>query len=72
MTLDEKLVIAVDKAVKRFKTTRSAFTRDALWAALERLKARELEKKHREGYGKYPVGSAEFSVWESEQDWGEE
>jgi metal-responsive CopG/Arc/MetJ family transcriptional regulator len=72
MTLDEKLVAAVDKAAKRLKTTRSAFTRDALHAALERLKARELERKHREGYDKYPVASVEFSVWENEQEWGEE
>jgi metal-responsive CopG/Arc/MetJ family transcriptional regulator len=72
MTLEEELVAAVDKVAKRLKTTRSGFTRDALRAALERLKARELEKKHREGYGKYPVASAEFSVWENEQDWGEE
>ena len=72
MTLEEELVSAVDKAAKRLKTTRSAFTRDALRAALERLRAKELEEKHRIGYGKYPVGSAEFSVWESEQDWGEE
>jgi len=34
MTLDEKLVEEVDKLVGELKTTRSAFTRDALRQAL--------------------------------------
>ncbi len=33
MTLDEDLVIAVDKVAKRMGTMRSAFTRDALRSA---------------------------------------
>jgi metal-responsive CopG/Arc/MetJ family transcriptional regulator len=72
MTLDEELVCAVDRAAKRLKTTRSAFTRDALRAALERLRVKELEEKHRDGYREFPVAASEFSVWENEQDWGEE
>ena len=28
-----------------------------------------LEKKHREGYKKYPVKKNEFDVWENEQAW---
>jgi len=38
MTLDEDLVEAVDEAVKRLGTTRSAFARDALRQALARLR----------------------------------
>ena len=30
-----------------------------------------LERKHAEGYAKYPVKPGEFDVWESEQVWGE-
>jgi hypothetical protein len=30
-----------------------------------------LEKKHKKGYERYPVGNTEFSVWESEQEWGD-
>ena len=71
MTLDEDLVKAVDKIVKKLQTTRSAFTRDALREALERAEALELERKHREGYQRHPVTKGEFDVWEREQDWGD-
>jgi len=69
MTLDEALVDGVDRAVKRLKTSRSAFTRDALRAALARLREIELERKHREGYQCKPVRRGEFSRWSGEQVW---
>ena len=69
MTLDAELLSAVDRTARRLGTTRSAFTRDALRAALDRVRARELEKKHRKGYARKPVGEREFSVWEQEQVW---
>lgn len=46
MTLDDDLVSAVDRTVRRPRTTRSAFTRDALRAALDRVRVRESEDKH--------------------------
>src|SRR6266516_1609966 len=64
MTLDHELVDAVDRAAKRLRTTRSGFTRDALRAALDRVRVRELESKHREGYRRKPVKKTEFVVWE--------
>lgn len=69
MTLDEDLVKAVDRAAKRLGTTRSGFAREALRAALERVKVMELERRHREGYQRKPVKPGEFSDWESEQVW---
>jgi metal-responsive CopG/Arc/MetJ family transcriptional regulator len=72
MTLDEELVKAVDQAVKRLGTTRSAFTRNALQEALKKVRSAELDRKHREGYARKPVKHGEFSVWESEQVWGDE
>jgi len=72
MTLDEELIKLIDKVVKELKTTRSAFTRKALREAIERLNVRRLEDKHRKGYKLHPVNKYEFSVWESEQDWGDE
>jgi predicted transcriptional regulator len=72
MTLDDDLVDRVDKIVKRLKTTRSAFTREALKQAIERFNVRLLEEAHRKGYERYPATEGEFSVWESEQDWGDE
>ncbi len=71
MTLDEELVDAVDHAAKRLRTTRSALTRDALRAALARIRVQELERKHRAGYARKPVKRAEFSIWEKEQAWGD-
>ena len=71
MTLDDDLVSAVDRTARRLGTTRSAFTRAALRAALDRMRTRELERKHREGYARKPVRKREFSVWEREQVWAD-
>jgi metal-responsive CopG/Arc/MetJ family transcriptional regulator len=72
MTLDEELVEAVDRVVKRLHTTRSAFTRKVLKDAIRQVNIELLEKKHKKGYESHPVGKTEFSVWESEQEWGDE
>ena len=70
MTLDPELVAAVDRAARQLGTSRSAFAREALRAALRRLQERALEQKHREGYRRRPVRRGEFS-WEAEQAWVE-
>lgn len=72
MTLDDDLVKAVDCVSKELNTSRSAFTRKALQEALVRYKREQLERKHRLGYEKKPVDHDEFSVWETEQDWGDQ
>ncbi|MBA7631734.1 hypothetical protein ES703_39269 [subsurface metagenome] len=72
MTLDAELVELVDKVVKELKTTRSAFTRDALREAIKNFNINRLEEIHRKGYEMHPVKNEEFSVWEAEQDWGDE
>ncbi|MBI1948730.1 MAG: ribbon-helix-helix protein, CopG family [Deltaproteobacteria bacterium] len=71
MTLDEQLVAAVDKAARRLGLSRSAFTREALAAALRKEAIRELERRHREGYRKQPARAGELDGWESEQVWPE-
>jgi metal-responsive CopG/Arc/MetJ family transcriptional regulator len=71
MTLDEKLVEAVDRAARKLGTSRSAFTREALREALERARQRALEERHRTGYARKPVRRGEFDLWESEQAWPE-
>ena len=70
MTLDDDLVKAVDRVSKQLRTNRSAFTRRALREALIRHEREQLEFKHRRGYERNPTGADEFSVWETEQDWG--
>ena len=72
MTLDEDLVEAVDRVSKQLHTNRSAFTRKALREALARYNPEQLERKHRQGYERHPIGADEFSVWEKEQVWGDE
>ena len=71
MTLDENLISSVDKVAKRLGTTRSAFTRQALKAALREVRMNESEQKHREGYTRKPVKRGEFDDWEAEQVWVE-
>ncbi|MDD5482228.1 MAG: ribbon-helix-helix domain-containing protein [Kiritimatiellae bacterium] len=71
MTLDDNLVKTVDRVARETKTTRSAFTREALRLAIRRLQARQLEQKHRLGYAGKPVAKGEFDVWTKEQAWGE-
>ena len=72
MTLDDKLVNAVDRVAKELHTNRSAFTRKALQDALVRYKLEQLERRHRQGYEQNPIVDDEVSVWETEQEWGEE
>jgi metal-responsive CopG/Arc/MetJ family transcriptional regulator len=71
MTLDDDLVKAVDRVSKELCTSRSAFTRKALRDALARYKLEQLEHQHRRGYERHPVAPQEFSVWETEQAWGD-
>ena len=71
MTLDEGLVREVDRMAKTLKTTRSAFTRDALRQALGNVRKQDQEARHKAGYAKNPVGADEFGGWEKEQVWGD-
>lgn len=72
MTLDDDLIKSVDTVVRELKTSRSAFTRDALRNAINRFNIGRLEENHRRGYELYPVKKSGFSVWEEEQSWGDE
>lgn len=72
MTLDDDLVKAVDRVAKELHTNRSAFTRKALREALARYSLEQMEREHRQGYERHPVAVDEFSVWETEQAWGDE
>jgi metal-responsive CopG/Arc/MetJ family transcriptional regulator len=71
MTVDEELLERVDKAVAELGTSRSAFAREALDAALARLEERRREEQHRQGYLRHPVRPDEVADWESEQAWGD-
>ena len=72
MTLEDDLVKAVDRVSKELSTSRSAFARKALREAIVRYNLEQMERKHRRGYEQHPVASDEFSIWETEQAWGDE
>ncbi len=69
LTLDEDLFTQVKHAIEQEKTTLSEFIKESVIHYLNKLKIRELEKQHREGYKKHPVQNGEFDVWEEEQVW---
>ena len=71
ITMEDELVKAVDRAADRLDQSRSAFTRDALRAALAKLEVQAQEQRHREGYLRQPVSSGEFSDFEDEHAWGD-
>lgn len=71
MTLDEALVEEVDHAAEALGTTRSAYTRQALRAALDRQQEQAMERRHRAGYETKPVAPSELDDWEAEQVWPE-
>ncbi|MBU0513110.1 MAG: ribbon-helix-helix domain-containing protein [Chloroflexi bacterium] len=71
MTIDEPLLNEVNQVIQSLNTTRSAFIRESLQLALRKYKIRVLERRHAEGYAKYPAELGEFDIWQDEQDWGE-
>ncbi len=72
MTLDDDLVEIVDRIVNELKTTRSAFTREALQLAIKRYETGIKETRHIQGYQNHPVDVAEFGNFEDEQAWSDE
>jgi metal-responsive CopG/Arc/MetJ family transcriptional regulator len=54
MTIDEPLLNEVDRVIAELHTTRSAFIREALEAALRRHDIRKLEQQHAQGYSQHP------------------
>lgn len=71
MTIDEDLLAEVDLAIRAMDITRSAFIWYALALALRRRKIIELERRHAEGYARFPVQPGEFDVPESALAWGD-
>ncbi|MBV9787467.1 MAG: ribbon-helix-helix protein, CopG family [Chloroflexi bacterium] len=72
MTIDEPLLTEVDRVILELRTTRSAFIREALEAALRHHNIQKLEQQHAQGYSQHPVEQGEFDIWTDEQQWGAE
>ena len=71
MTMENALVERVDARAKRLGTTRSAFARDALRAALQRFDEMELEERQIAGYRNSPPRPQEFDIPEADHAWGD-
>ena len=69
LTIDEKLLKAIDRMCRTRRTTRSAWIRSALQTELSRESVRAEESLQRVGYERHPVIAGEFDVWFDEQDW---
>ncbi len=72
VVLEEDLLKAADRAVRKLKINRSALFRDALRAHLKRIDASEREKRDREGYERYPDLLDRPAVWDQVADWPDE
>ncbi len=72
VVLDDDLLAAADRAVRKLKTNRSALFRDALRAHLKRIDTVEREKRDREGYERYPDLLDRPAVWDQVADWPDE
>ena len=70
-TIEPTLVAAVDRLARRLGVTRSAFTRRALRAEIERVRVEDLERRHAGGYRRKPIRRSERDAWTSEQVWPE-
>ena len=72
ITIDESLLEQVDRLIATLDTTRSAFIRDALHAALRKYAIDAPDREHAQGYARHPVQPGEFDLWSAEQAWGDE
>jgi metal-responsive CopG/Arc/MetJ family transcriptional regulator len=72
MMIDENLLAEVEQAARPMGITRSAFIRYALALALKRRRIMEAERRHTEGYARFPVQPGEFDVPESALAWGDD
>lgn len=71
MTIDEKLLADVDRAVDEMGTNRSLFIRHALQTALRQHAIEKLEARHASGYAAQPASDEEVAEWQNEQVWGD-
>ena len=72
VVLDQELLRAADRAVRKLKTNRSALFREALRSHLKRIDLLEKEKKEREAYLRYPDSLDEPAAWDKVADWPED
>ncbi len=72
ITIEETLLSKVDSLIQKFKTTRSAFIRNALMKSLKSARIEHEEARHRRGYTKKPVSKDEFDIDDANLAWGDD
>ena len=71
ITIDDKLLSAMDRALKGKTRRRSAFIRYSISNELKRIGRKQLESLDRKGYEKHPVAPGEFDVAATALSWGD-
>jgi metal-responsive CopG/Arc/MetJ family transcriptional regulator len=71
ITLDEAIIAQIDRVTHERALTRAAFIQQSLEAALREQEMLEQERRHAEGYAKYPATPDDFSGWEKIRVWEE-
>jgi metal-responsive CopG/Arc/MetJ family transcriptional regulator len=72
ITIDERLLAALDRTLKGSRRRRSAFVRQSIANELRRIGRRRLEEADRRGYLELPIEPDEFYVDPIELVWGDE
>jgi metal-responsive CopG/Arc/MetJ family transcriptional regulator len=70
IVIEEELLRAADREVRRTKISRSALFREALRAHLRRRDTLEKERRDRAGYERFPPD--EFDAWDRVLAWPED
>lgn len=71
ITLDDALLLKVDRVCAELQVTRSEFIREALQLAIKQQHIVELETHHAQGYAQHPTSQDDVAEWTDEQDWGD-
>jgi metal-responsive CopG/Arc/MetJ family transcriptional regulator len=71
ISLDTRLLRAIDQAARRSAISRSAFVRDSIRHYLAVARTKELERLEREGYLRHPDSEDDLRGWEqaAAKDW---
>lgn len=72
VVIEDALLAATDRAVRRLRVNRSALVREALRGHLARLATLEKEARDRDGYRRFPQKGEDLAVWDRAAAWPEE
>lgn len=69
--LDRQRFAALDRHTEALGLSCSAFVRDAVGRELRRQEIKDLDRRYREGYEKFPVEPGEFDLEADTESWPE-